>query len=110
MTYHKVQGKTLDKIILDFNPRPGTNYRMCPLDYFGLYVGISRVRNSRNMRILPLHCGYDFKHIHKLHCDSNLTRWIQGYRNNPDHWEIISEDNLQLLGEQTIKKRREKKK
>jgi hypothetical protein len=91
LTYHKVQGKTMDRIILDINHRPGSGSGMCSLDYFGLYVGISRVRESRHMRILPSHSEDGFQHIEKLHCNPKLRRWIEGYNRDSDHWEMISE-------------------
>jgi hypothetical protein len=92
MTFHKIQGKTVDKIILDINQRPGTKDRMHPIDFFGLYVGISRIKNSSNLRILPPHHGGYFSHIEHLKCDPDLRRWIQGYKNNQDHWEMIGKD------------------
>ena len=45
------------------------------LDFFGLYVGISRVHESENMRILlPQDVGNYFSHIKNLKCDSSLRR------------------------------------
>jgi hypothetical protein len=92
MTFHKIQGKTVSKIILDINHRPGSRERMNYLDFFALYVGISRIQDSNNMRILPPHDANGFSHFLQLKCDPRLRRWIKGYNHNKEHWEMV-EDN-----------------
>jgi hypothetical protein len=92
LTFHKIQGKTVDKIILDLNKRPGTRHKMNSLDFFALYVGISRVRDPENMRILPPHNGAgDLNYIKRLKCDPRLRRWLRGYNRDKTHWELVEE-------------------
>jgi ATP-dependent exoDNAse (exonuclease V) alpha subunit len=91
MTFHKVQGKTVDKIILDINKRPGTQQRLNTLDFFGLYVGISRVQDSASLRILPPQPGKNFGHIKRLKCDPRLKQWIDGYSDSNDSWKEIEQ-------------------
>ena len=71
ITYHKIHGQTVNKIILDLNSSPSK-----ALDLPSVYVGgISRVRNSSDMRILPLKsvCWSTFMHFITI----NLL-WIGG--------------------------------
>jgi hypothetical protein len=91
MTFHKIQGQTVDKVILDINIRPGSHDRMAALDFFGLYVGMSRIKTSMNLRILPPQPGKDFRHIQWLKCDAHLKRWMRGYQQNSKQWELIPE-------------------
>ena len=53
LTFHKVQGQTLDRVIVDLNDRP---FRPA-VDFFSLYVAISRVRRGCDIRVLPLQPG-----------------------------------------------------
>jgi ATP-dependent exoDNAse (exonuclease V) alpha subunit len=75
VTYHKMQGQTVIKIILDLNKRPMS---LGFLDFHAFYVGISRVKYSDNIRILPC---YDiengFKHLFKLKPDEKLHEWLE---------------------------------
>ena len=50
VTYHKLQGVTLDKLILSINKHP--NY-LLRIALSSLYVGISRVKKLDNIRVLP---------------------------------------------------------
>lgn len=92
LTYHKIQGKTVNKIIIDINKRPGSQQRLNAIDFFGFYVGLSRVTDSNNMRIMPPHAWKDFAHISNLKCNPRLRRWMNGYNKDPNHWELIQED------------------
>ena len=51
VTYHKVQGRTLSKVILDLNHRK----HKPSIDYYMLYVGVSRVRRGTDLRCMPPH-------------------------------------------------------
>jgi hypothetical protein len=65
---------------------------MNSLDFFALYVGISRVRDQENMRILPPHNGAgDLNYIKRLKCDPRLRRWLRGYNRDKTHWELVEE-------------------
>jgi len=74
MTYDKIQGQTVDKIILDLNSSPSKS-----LDLPSVYVGISSVRNSSNTRILPLR---SIEHLYALHYDETFVKWWNLYCNN----------------------------
>ena len=50
VTYHKLQGITLDKLILTINKHPNPFLRLV---LPSLYVGISRVHNLSEVRVLP---------------------------------------------------------
>ena len=49
ITYHKAQGRTLDRVLLVFNEAGHAKMTVS-----SLYVGISRVRHSSHLRILSL--------------------------------------------------------
>ena len=47
ITFHKIQGRTVGKIILDLNLTPRFKNGIPTLDLFGFYVGLFRVSNSK---------------------------------------------------------------
>ena len=61
-TFHKVQGITVDKIILDLARRPSMLGR---LDFSAVYVALSRVRTLDGIRILPFRARGD-NHLRKF--------------------------------------------
>ena len=69
VTYHKVQGMTLPKIILDFN---GDGH--ATLTAAQVYVGISRVRRIEDIRILPLRDG-SVKKLKDLEFRKEILAW-----------------------------------
>ena len=72
ITVHKVQGKTCDKIILDLNDRPFKP----KINFHALYVALSRVKNSKNIRLMPVQPGkFDLSHLEKLAPPTKLTQW-----------------------------------
>ena len=74
ITYHKVQGQTLDKIILDLNKRPSS---LKQLDFHAFYVGMTRVELPQNIRILPCQDEYNFKHLLDLKPQKKLKPWLE---------------------------------
>jgi ATP-dependent exoDNAse (exonuclease V) alpha subunit len=44
ITFHKLQGKTVSKIILDLRKRPGSGAGIKDVEFEGMYVGWTRVR------------------------------------------------------------------
>jgi len=74
VTFHKVQGQTVPKIILDLNKRPGR--ALGCLDFHGLYVGLTRVQYCADIRILPCHDDLKFKHLLALKPNLNLKEWL----------------------------------
>lgn len=75
VTYHKVQGMTLNKIILDLN---GDGH--AALTAAQVYVGISRVRRGDDIRILPLRDGS----ARKLN-DLEFRKEILAWRESPQY-------------------------
>jgi len=74
MTYHKIQGQTVDKIILDLNSSPSKFF-----DLPSVYIGMSSVRNSSKLSILPLR---SIEHLYALHYDETFVKWWNLYCNN----------------------------
>jgi hypothetical protein len=74
VTFHKIQGQTVPRIILDLNKRPGRT--LGSLDFHGLYVGLTRVEYCEHIRILPCHDDDNFKHLLTLKPNSNLKAWL----------------------------------
>jgi hypothetical protein len=87
ITFHKIQGRTVGKIILDLNLRPGSKNGIPTLDLFGFYVGLSRVSNSENMRILPLQPCSNFNHLQAFTRPEELTMWINGFNEITGEWK-----------------------
>ena len=77
MTYHKLQGQTRAKIILDFNqpaPHSGT------LTLKHMYVGMSRVTSGKGLRVLPYVDERSSKqHIRSKRVCEKLTRYLSGF-------------------------------
>ena len=75
-TFYKVQGATLDRIILSLGRRPGM---MKQLELQGLMVGLSRVRHSKYVRLLPhahSRLGVREEEVQTLHVDEDLKRYM----------------------------------
>ena len=77
MTYHKLQGQTRAKVILDFNqpaPHSGT------LTLKHMYVGMSRVTSGKGLRVLPYVDEHSSKqHIRSKRVCEKLTRYLSGF-------------------------------
>lgn len=66
VTYHKVQGQTLDRIVLDLNGKVSVPE---------LYVAISRVRKSDDIRILPLWDAQTKQKLSELEFSEDAVKW-----------------------------------
>ena len=83
ITFHKVQGQTLEKLIMVLNPRVGGLARIA---FDSLYVAMSRVKTGRNLRVWPMprECLNYLKklrphpHIHIWNLNYDNGMWIQG--------------------------------
>lgn len=78
ITYHKVQGQTLEKVIVDVSKRPFLPH----VDYHGFYVAISRVRHGSDLRIIPPAChgdDGDLDHLLQLKPWPELTAWLSAF-------------------------------
>jgi hypothetical protein len=74
ITFHKIQGQTKQKVILDLNKRPGV---LSHVDFHGLYVGWSRVKHAVNIRVLPCQNDDNFEHLLQLKPNVHLKEWLQ---------------------------------
>ena len=79
VTFHKMQGKTVDKIILCLNKTPRS---LGTLTCAGLYVGLTRVRRNADMRVFPPPPGQTLDHLCELKVDQALAEWRQRYDKN----------------------------
>ena len=83
VTFEKVQGQTLPKVVLDFNERRN----FVPKVYFeGLLVGLSRVRHGNDFRVLPLLPAQSFNHLLKLKPARSLVHWLSGFDDTTGVW------------------------
>jgi len=79
VTYHKIQGKTVSKLVLDLNQNS-----LVPLNLQSLYVGISRVRSANDMRILPAISlsSVSWSHLTSLHQSEEYLQWADSYKDH----------------------------
>ena len=75
VTYHKLQGLTLSALVLSLNTNPNHKLR---ITIPSLYVGLSRVHNFDEIRVLPF-WEDDVKHLTSLKSDSLLRLWFNNY-------------------------------
>ena len=79
VTIHKVQGQTCDRLAIDINLRPFLPH----ISFHGLYVALSRVRESSNLRIMPLQPNIqNLNHLLKLEPPEDLLAWLDGFDSN----------------------------
>ena len=69
LTYHKAQGRTIDRVILLLQ-----NVGHSKLNVASFYVGISRVRESKHLRIIPVN-GSQRSNLEKLQFSKDLISW-----------------------------------
>jgi ATP-dependent exoDNAse (exonuclease V) alpha subunit len=59
ITLHKLQGKTMPKLIIELNERPFPP----SITYNGLLVALSRVTKRSDLRIMPIKSGCDILYL-----------------------------------------------
>lgn len=76
ITVHKVQDQTCDKIIIQLNKR-----RFMPYVTFSmLYVSLSRVRKSENIRLMPpQQTNGSLDYLDNLHPSEDLLTWLEAF-------------------------------
>ena len=86
VTDFKLQGKTLDELILSIGPRPFPPH----LDLKSFYVMISRVRTRTRLRVLhrPTQMRGGLDHLYKLRHTKTLAAWNAGYNEDGD-WDLV---------------------
>ncbi len=74
VTFHKCQGLTIKKVIVDLRHSPG---RGQTVTFHHVYVGLTRVSCSDNMRIMPMsYKDWDF--LRKMESEKQLKQYITG--------------------------------
>ena len=74
MTYHKAQGRTIPRLIVDLNKTTQSPFLL----YEVLYVAITRVQRGEHLRCLPSRTG-DFDHLLKLAVRKTTLDWLYGF-------------------------------
>ena len=77
VTFHKMQGKTVSKLILDLN-----HNSQVPLTLQSLYVGISRVRHAKDLRVIPALSPSGWSHLQRLHQNDAYLQWCNSYQDH----------------------------
>ena len=77
VTFHKMQGKTVSKLILDLN-----HNSQVPLPLQSLYVGISRVRHAKDLRVIPALSPSGWSHLQRLHQNDAYLQWFNSYQDH----------------------------
>jgi len=75
-TFHKIQGRTVSRLILELNPRPFQPR----VSFSMLLVALSRVRHHMDIRILRMHPGANLSYLLRLRPDPKLALWQAGYK------------------------------
>ena len=75
VTYHKLQGLNMDRIVLSINKHPNQKLRLA---LSSLYVGASRVHDIDKLRVLPF-WKEDADYLKSLKVDPLLKLWFQNY-------------------------------
>lgn len=92
-TFHKIQGATLDKVVLCLNAR--RSKKLMTVNLQALYVGLTRVRSGDGLRIWPSARG-DLDYLLKLKRPSELSEWENGY-NEYGRWAWSSQRNRESV-------------
>ena len=92
MTLHKIQGQTCQKIILDLNKRPSQPH----MNFSGLYVGLSRIRKSSDLRLMPLQAqSTGLQHLKTLAPNNDLLEWHTGFSVDTGHGKFWQAERVQ---------------
>ena len=90
VTYHKVQGRTLDRVIIDMNSARS-------LTVAAIYVSLSRTRKQEHIRFLDLTDGKVAQEIiNQKTFDSVLVKWLAKKTGNSKLMEMIENWDLQM--------------
>jgi hypothetical protein len=92
MTVHKAQGRTIDKVVLDLTEYPNALGRH---SYSAIFVALSRVRNAKDIRLLPNNISKQAPHkvynyMTKLCPDSYSMAFYHGFQYIDEHTQIWS--------------------
>jgi hypothetical protein len=90
VTFHKVQGLTVPKIILQLNYMPGLG----SLDFHSLYVAMTRTKENSHIQKIPI-VDNDYRHLLNIVCPLWLFIFMKMYDDN-GYW-IIDDATLKHL-------------
>ncbi len=95
ITYHKLQGKTLPKLILDINSYNGV---FLALNFYMFYVGSTRVRSCNDLRFFPILPGKSMSHLLAagFRVSENLVYWLTRYNKITGIW-LNTQTNNELV-------------
>jgi len=96
ITFWKIQGRTIPKIILALNKRPFKPH----ITYTMLLVALSRVSKGDDIRILPLQEENGLDYLMKLKYDEDLEIWMEGFDPNTRRWD--SKRSIEFLQAKSI--------
>jgi hypothetical protein len=88
LTFHKVQGKTLKRVILSLNK---SEIHKSYLTFNAFLVGFSRVQRSDHLRRLPSKSFDSISHVASLKLNPLLPQWFQSYENHIFSTKLIRE-------------------
>ena len=79
-TYHKIQGLTMGKVILDIRKASGSGNKFPFPDFNMLYVGLTRVRSGSDLRVLSNDRGR--RSLKLLRAGKQFKEWLNRYNAN----------------------------
>ena len=83
VTFHKIQGQTVDRIILALHPRKSC--QLLSMSFEMLYVAMTRVRHASDIRILYSSAA-GLKHLRQLKRPVCFDAWVAAY-DNSGRWD-----------------------
>jgi PIF1-like helicase len=86
LTFHKVQGKTLERVILELSERPFTP----GVDFNSLLVALSRVTSSCKLRVVGFDDDSALDYLRSIRPAQELMFWLAGFENGCGKWDINS--------------------
>jgi hypothetical protein len=74
LTFHKAQGATLSKVVLQLNKRPGTLGR---LNHAALYVALTRVKDPNDIRLCSPSPSFSLHYMLNLKPNKDIEEWLR---------------------------------
>jgi hypothetical protein len=105
VTFYKLQGKTIPRLIINPYKRGCTP----EIDLMSLLVGLSRVRNSSNVRFLPIQSNSSacpFQHLTRLKSNNDFRIWWAGFNENGQWNQALSLQASFINRQQSPRRRR----
>ena len=78
VTFHKVQGKTMESVILSLNSTSTVSRKIHRVTLQSIYVGCSRVHDHQHLRVFPLSTA-DKEYLKALKWDPYLKMFFQNF-------------------------------